>query len=435
MALAQRTSLIASAWLGVLPVSAAPERPLQERLDAAPVGAVIEVSPGAYHGRLVIRKPVSLVGRGRPAINGGGKGSVVTILADDVTVRGFLITGSGADLMQDDAGIFVQASRAAIESNRIENALHGVYLKKAKDGRLVGNRITGMTTLPGPAKAASSAADTLDMCAPVARNINIRGNGIHLWNSSGVLIERNRITESRDGIYFSFSDECVVRRNVIRKVRYGLHYMYSDRNRFEENHFTESAAGAAMMYSKGLAVSRNIFEANRGFRAYGLLLSAVDRTRIEHNRIVSNNVGIYMENSNGNLFLRNDVAGNYIGIRLTASSDDNRFSRNRFRNNLHPAELAGVSGTNNWSAGGTGNYWQHAAPVDLDGDGVGELPHRQADTLGKLRESFPLVSLLSGSPALELLEFAQQQVELPGLSAIEDPAPLVAPSAAAPPAR
>jgi nitrous oxidase accessory protein len=411
-----------------------PANPLQTQIDSTPAGATLAVPAGTYLGPLVIHKPVSLTGTDDPVIDGAGQGSVVTILADGVTLCGFRITGSGANLSKDEAGVFVQASRVTLQANRIDNALHGIYLKQCKDLSIRRNRIVGMTALPRPLATPGSAAATLDLCSVQTRDINTRGNGIHLWNSSGVIIEENEITESRDGIYFSFSHDCVVRNNVVSRVRYGLHYMYSDDNRFENNRFTNNVAGAAMMYSKGLTIRANVFEANHGFRAYGLLLNAMDQTRIEENRILSNNVGIFLENSNGNLFLGNTVASNYIGFRLTASSDSNRFSRNRLLDNLHPAELAGgLSGTNRWSSGGVGNYWQEASPVDLNGDGIGDLPYLQSDPLGKVRESFPLVSLLSGSPALEILQFAQQRMELPGLSAIKDPAPLTSSTFKAPP--
>jgi hypothetical protein len=41
-----------------------------------------------------------------------------------------------------------------------------------------------------------------------------------------------------------------------------------------------------------------------------------------------------------------------------------------------------------------------------------------------LRRDFPAVAFLSGSPALKLLRFANERAVIPGMSAIEDPAPL-----------
>ncbi len=422
MALAQRTAV---ALIAAALAIAARAGELQQRVEAAAPGSVLTVEAGTYEGPLIIGKPLTLSGRGFPRIDGGGAGNVISIRAANVTVRGFVIANSGTNLTKDNAAIHVSGDHALITGNRIVDSLHGVYLKKVSGCRVAGNTITGKTTLPPPVKPASETivADSAELCA-MPLNINSRGNGIHLWNCEENVIEDNTITETRDGIYFSFSNNTQVRRNTIRGVRYGLHYMYSDNNTFEGNVFTDNAAGAAIMYSKGLLVRDNDFSANRGFRAYGMLLNSVDATRIEGNRIVGNTVGVYMENSNANTLLGNEIVANYIGLRFTASSDANRFSRNVFAGNMHSVELAGQSGSNRWSIAGVGNRWEGSEPLDLDRDGIGDLPHREPDLLGNLRRPFPLAGLLSGSPALGLLRFAHERVALPGIQAVEDAAPL-----------
>src|SRR5690606_5719951 len=133
-------------------------------------------------------------------------------------------------------------------------------------------------------------------------DVNQRGNGIHLWNSSANQLERNHISDTRDGIYFSFSDRAIVRGNFVERVRYGLHYMYSDENVFESNRFAGNAAGAALMYSKSLFIRDNVFANNRGRRAYGLLLQSLDNSTFRDNELRQNTVGIYLENCNANVF-------------------------------------------------------------------------------------------------------------------------------------
>ncbi|GAA5482577.1 nitrous oxide reductase family maturation protein NosD [Haloferula sargassicola] len=418
----QRT--FAGLVLGLALSAAAGASGLQERIDAAAPGATLKVGPGHYAGPLVIDKPLTLAGHGWPRIDGGGKGSVISIRADDVCLRGLVIANSGTDLTRDDAAIHVTADRAVISGNRIADALHGIYLKKSTGSRVLRNEIRGKTTLPAPARPASETivTDSPDLCSPL--NVNVRGNGIHLWNSRGCELDGNTITDTRDGMYFSFTDHTTVRANRIHGVRYGLHYMYSDDNAFDGNSFADNAAGAAIMFSKNLVVRGNRFEANHGFRAYGLLLSSVDATRIEGNRLCRNTIGIYLENNNNNVISGNTIEGNYVGVRLTASSGDNVFTRNTFAGNMHSAELAGQNETNRWSLDGIGNHWQGAAPIDLDGDGTGELPHREVDLLGGLRREAPAVGLLSGSPGLGLLEFAHRHVALPKVHGITDPAPL-----------
>ena len=85
---------------------AAETSPLQARIDAAVAGSTVEVEPGEYAGDLVVDKPLRLVGRGRPRLLGSGKGSVVRVRADDVTVEGCAIDGRrGGDLSRDSAGV------------------------------------------------------------------------------------------------------------------------------------------------------------------------------------------------------------------------------------------------------------------------------------------------------------------------------------------
>jgi nitrous oxidase accessory protein len=419
MVLAQR----AAAVIAILMTQAAASG-LQDRIDAAAPGATLRVGPGEYEGPLVIGKPLALLGDGFPEIDGGGRGSVISIRADGVTIRGFHIHNSGADLRKDDAGIHIGANDAVITDNRIEDVLHGVYVKKANGFRISKNAIRGKTELDEEDRpmTESIATDGADLCSPL--NINSRGNGIHLWNSTGGEIDGNTVTDTRDGMYFSFTSDTKVRGNAIHGVRYGLHYMYSDRNNFEGNTFADSAAGAAIMYSKNLVIRGNRFNANRGFRAYGMLLNSVDATRIEENFLTNNTVGIYIENNNNNVISGNHIENNYIGVRMTASSNDNVFTRNRFAGNMHSAELAGQNESNHWSLDGVGNYWGDSAPVDLDGDSIGDLPHREVDLLGPLRRDLPMVGLLSGGPGLELLQFARRHGILPDVDAIEDPSPL-----------
>lgn len=416
--------LATAAWLGAFGLSACGES-LQQRIDAAEPGATIEVSPGTFRERLVISKPVTLVGRGRPTIQGDGKAKVIHIAADHVTVRGFRIRGSGLALFDDDAAVFVTGNAAVIEENHIEDSLHGVYLKKANDCRILRNRIIGKTNLTqeqGPVEQGlGSSAENCDVTALVP---NRRGNGIHLWNCLRTEIRGNEISEARDGIYFSFANHTDCAENNVHHVRYGLHYMYSDDNVFTGNIFADNDAGAALMFSKRLAIRGNQFVSNRGFRAYGLIFQSMDDCRLEANTIASNAVGLSFNQCNRNRMIANRVTHNYVGLRFGSNSDENGFSANIFAQNLHQVEIGGENGSNQWALSGVGNHWDGAVPFDLDRDKVQDLPHRELDLAGPLRRDFPAIALLSESPAIKVLRFANQRVALPGATSIEDPKPL-----------
>jgi nitrous oxidase accessory protein len=410
-------------FLGLTSVTSAAN--LQERIDAAAPNETIKVSAGAYPGPITINKPLCLVGQSGAEIRGNGHGNVVTITSHNVTLSGFRITGSGLHLSDDNAAVFVAGNRASIENNRIEDSLHGIYLKKVNDCRVIGNRIHGKTTLLTPTKPIEETltAGIGELCE-VPLNQNERGNGIHQWNCENNLIAGNEISETRDGIYFSFTNHTRTENNRVHDVRYGLHYMYSDNNVFENNTFSENAAGAAVMFSHDIVIRENRFTDNRGSRAYGILFQSDERVRVENNLIRNNAVGLSFQQATDFVVRQNEVSGNYIGLRFYGNSDGNAFSENRFTQNLHPIDVDGAGDSNRWAVNGIGNFWSGVERFDLNGDGINDLPHHELDLFGPLRRDFPAVALLSASPLVKLLRFANERAEIPGTNSITDPAPL-----------
>ena len=398
---------------------------LQERIDAAVPGEAIHIEAGVHAGPINIKKPLALIGEKGSVIRGNGVGSVITIAADDVTLRGLRVTDSGLQLSDDNAAVFVTGNRAKVEKCVIAESLHGVYLKKISATQILNNRIQGKTTLTASSEPVEKGIGTSTENCDTTLVSNRRGNGIHQWNCEGNLIRGNEISDTRDGIYFSFTNNSLVENNLVHHVRYGLHYMYSDGNVFENNTFSENAAGAAIMFSKELVVRGNRFINNRGHRAYGLIFQSSDRSRLEKNEITQNAVGLSFNQCNENQIAGNRVMQNYIGLRFGSNSDGNRFTENVFMQNLHPVETGAsdVSGSR-WAVNGVGNFWDGSFELDLDRDGVNDLPHRELDLFGVLRRDFPAVAFLSDSPALKLLRFAEERAALPGISYIEDPAPL-----------
>jgi nitrous oxidase accessory protein len=398
---------------------------LRERLAAARPGDVIDVPGGDYPGPFVIAVSVHLRGHGRAVLRGNGQTHVISVRASDVVIEGFEIRESGLDLSKDHAAVHVAGARAVVRDNRIVESLHGVYVRQADGARIERNVITGRSrTLERVDPFASPTPGGGEMCE-VTLGQDRRGNGVHIWNSKDHVIAGNVIRDTRDGIYFSFVDRSEVRDNDIAGVRYGLHYMYSDDNRFEGNAFRDSAAGAALMYSKGITLRRNDFVGNRNHRAHGLLMYSVDETDVGDNRISGNTMGLFIEHSQGNRLTHNAVTNNHVGIHISNSSDGNTFADNTFVGNLHPVEASGTNMRNQWAVDGRGNYWDGAVRLDLDGNGIGDVPHRELDLYGELRRPFPAVALLAGSPGERLLRFVHARLALPGLPGVADPAPLL----------
>ncbi len=407
--------------------TAASAATLQEQIDGAAPNESIQVSAGVYSGPITISKPLRLIGEPGAEIRGNARGNVITITADNVTLRGLRITGSGLRLEDDNAAVFVTSNHATIENNVIENSLHGIYLRKVHDCRVVGNHIRGKTALLTSTKSIEQTltAGVGELCETTL-NQNERGNGIHQWNCENNFVSGNDISDTRDGIYFSFTNHSRTESNRVHNVRYGLHYMYSENNVFENNVFAQNAAGAAVMFSRDIVIRGNQFIDNRGSRAYGILFQSDENVRVENNVIRGNAVGLSFQQAIGFVVRANDIGNNYIGLRFTGNSDNDSFTENRFTQNLHPIDADGAGDNNRWAVNGVGNFWDEQETFDLNHDGISDLPHRELDLFGPLRRNFPAVAFLSGSPVVKLLRFANDRAALPGLQAIEDPAPLTA---------
>ena len=384
---------------------------LDAALQEANAGDTLRLGPGVHTGPVLIDRPIVLLGEKGAVLDGGGRGSAITVEADSVTIQGLHIRNSGRSLDHDDAAIkLVRCTGCRVIDSDISEPLHGIYLLESARVSLEGNRVVGNGTLPE------------------AR----RGNGIHLFHSSGVEIERNTIRATRDGIYFSFSSGNRIAGNDVEDVRYGLHYMYSDDNRFERNRFRRNAAGAAIMFSRRILFSENVFAEHIGYRAYGILLQTAYEVEARRNRIEGNLVGVFMDMSENNVFRDNVIAGNGIGIDMIASAEGNTFVGNVLAGNRTAVRKPYGEALNTWSDNGLGNYWGDRSVFDLDGDGIGDRPYVAGDPFATLAATRPVLEVFSGTPAALALSWAERAFPVFDLPRVVDPTPLLRPPTDAP---
>jgi len=375
---------------------------LQPRIDAARPGERLVVSAGTYRGDLIIDKPLTLTGEGRPLLVGSGTGSVVRIRAADVTIDGFDIDGrGGGDLGRDTSGIHVAAPRATIRNCHIVRALFGIYLREAPGSAVERNTIHGVPGLePGE-----------------------KGSGIHVWNTDGFRLVGNRIVDARDGIYIQSSPHGFVAKNVASNLRYGLHYMFSDDNVFEDNVFEHAAAGTALMYSKRLVFRRNQFLHNRGFASVGLLFKACDDVLAEDNLIADNARGIFLEGSSHSVFRRNVIAESDTAIVQYDSCSRIRIEDSSFVMNLTPLTLVGRRTDTVFAR----NYWSDNREPDLDGDGFADRPYRLSNVFDHLRGNLTAADLFAQGFAAEALAAAEETFPVLAPIPVLDASPRVRP--------
>ena len=374
---------------------------LAAALEVAAHGDVIHVLPGSYiEGGLVVERAVTIIGRDWPVVKARAGGGIFRIAADSVVIRGLVLAGVESSHTSDHAAILFDGVRACEASgNRIRDSFFGIYLAKASDCRIERNVI--------------EASETRESSA---------GNGIHLWGASDVRVKDNVVRGQRDGIYLEHVTGAVITGNLSEEnVRYGLHFMFSSDNRYVGNTFRDNGAGVAVMYSTGVTIEDNDFEDNWGATAYGLLLKEISDSRIEGNRITGNTTGLSSEGSQrvqvlGNRFVRNGWAA-----RVWSNSQQNLFANNSFIDNAFDVTTNGRQNFNRFE----GNYWSRYTGYDLDGDGVGDVPHRPVRLFSLLVERSPSAMMLLRSAFVDLLDMAERVMPVLTPQTLVDDAPLM----------
>lgn len=373
---------------------------LQAAVEAADPGDEV-VLTGTFTERVTIDTPDIKVRTADDAersakIEGGGIDTVITIDAPDVTVSDVWISDSGLDRSQSDAGMLVNGSRATIERVQITDSLFGVWIDGASDVTIHNSTIVGDPTIP----------------------LQERGNGIHLWEADGAVLEGNDITQARDGIYFQWSSSVHAEGNRLWSLRYGVHYMYSDDNVLLDNLAFDNDVGFALMVSENLTVAENIAIDNRGPSSHGILVKDIDDSVLRGNEVVNNGQGLFVYNAHGNLFEENLILANDIGVQFTAGSSGEEVVGNSFINNELDLLSTVVVEQRAWNDTIRGNYWSDASVVDLDGDGTGEIRHQPAGIVEQLVYERPETAVFAESPAFDAVRLAESSfpiIETPGI--------------------
>lgn len=387
---------------GVDCASAGPP-PLQALIDAAPVGAVLRPPAGRYAGPAVIGKSLTLDGGGRVILDGGGRGTVLSVRAGHVGVRGLRLTNSGDSHDGVDAGLLIEADHARVEGNTLDHVLFGIHLKQANHARVRGNTIRGR-----PAE------------------LNLRGDGIRLWNSRFNRIEGNFLDGIRD-LTIANSVENLFSRNAIVNGRYGMQLVFSPRNRIEGNLVSHTTTGIAVLYSDQITLRGNRVEHARDVAGAGLAFKGSGEALVAGNTLLHCTVGIQTDAPPNpeapHRFIGNRLAHNVTGMYFYGEKGGHVVRGNQFLNNLLQVGVSGATSArdNDWH----GNYWDDYRGFDRDGDGIGDTPHTVHYYADRIWMETPQARFFRDSPVLELLDFLERLAPFSAPDLIlSDPRPL-----------
>ncbi|MFL0353651.1 nitrous oxide reductase family maturation protein NosD [Xanthomarina sp. GH4-25] len=357
---------------------------LNDAIKVAKSFDTIVVKKGTYKEyNILVDKPLTIIGKNYPVIDGEMKGEIITIVSDSVTVDGLFIINVGTSYTEDYAAIRVKRSNDFVIQNLVlEKLFFGIYIEKGRNGKIFHNKIIG------------DAVEEYNS-----------GNGIQLWYSKNIEIEHNFIEHVRDGIYLEFSDDCIIKNNVsANNVRYGLHFMFSNDDIYQDNIFENNGAGVAVMFSKKIKMYNNIFKENWGTASYGLLLKEINDAEIEGNTFKDNTIGINIEGSNRINYKKNNFISNGWAIKVRGACYTNHFTSNNFLYNSFDISYNSNINDNLFDK----NYWSNYTGYDLNKNGIGDIPYRPVKLFSYIVNRTPETIILLRSLFIDIIDFSEK---------------------------
>ena len=393
------------AFAGAEEVAVPPEAgALLVAIENAQAGDTLRLSENAlYEGSIEISIPLTIIGNGA-TVDGQGEGSVITVTAEDVTLRGLTVIGSGSGGEGLDAGITLSktATRAVVEGNRVLLNLVGIDIHGAKDALVAHNYIEGRQD----------------------QRMNDRGNGVYVWNAPGARVVGNDVRYGRDGIFVNTSHDNEFTGNRFRDLRFAIHYMYANNSVVSGNISIGNHLGYAIMYSDNVLIEGNLSEHDRD---HGIMMNYTNKGEVRENTVRHGGKKcVFIYNAHRNSFSGNSFEGCQIGIHFTAGSEGNSFVGNAFIGNRTQVKYVGSTWVE-WSEDGLGNYWSDHTAYDLNNDGIADTAYRPNDIMDQVLWSQPAAKSLLGSPAVQLIRWSQSAFPalLPG--GVIDSFPLMQP--------
>ncbi|MDO4230302.1 MAG: nitrous oxide reductase family maturation protein NosD [Capnocytophaga sp.] len=357
---------------------------IQQAVERAKDHDTILIEKGTYKvNDLVIKKPLTFIGKNKPIIDAENKGEIFIISASNVHIKGIHFKNVGHSFMKDLAALrFDRSEDFSVIDNTMENVYYGIILHKGKRGVIKNNYVKG-----------------------IQRQEFDSGNAIHLWDCRAITITNNVVTNARDGIYLQFTSGSVIQHNDSHNnLRYGLHFMFSNDNEYHKNTFSANGAGVAVMFSKRIKMTQNTFQKNWGTASYGLLLKEIYDAEIQNNTFYQNTIGINGESCTRINYKENIFSENGWGIRIKGACFDNHFWDNDFLNNTFDVSYNNKMNANTFK----NNYWSDYTGYDLNKDGIGDVPYRPVKLFSYIANKTPESIILLRSLFIDIVNFSEK---------------------------
>ncbi len=378
---------------------------LQAAIDSG--APALCLAPGHYVGPVTVDHAVTIWGPA-DAVIGAKKGTVVSLTGTGARLAGLTVDGTGCSFDALDAAVKITGKEITVEGVTVTNAVYGILAEKSERVRIVGNHVLGDRET----------------------SMGLRGDTIRLWETHDSVVEHNNVEDGRDVVVWYSSRNHITDNRIVRG-RYGAHFMYSHDNVVQRNELRGGVVGIFAMYSRGLAIDHNIIVEAGGPAGMGIGLKESGNIMLEHNLLVHDAVGIYIDTSplqlTDTVVIRNNV------LRLDQAAFV--FHASAHRITLENNDLADNDSQVRVDGGGTAsdatwrdNYFDDYAGYDMDGDGRGDVAYELRSASGDLLGEHASLALFRGTPALQLVDAASHLDPLfqPALVLV-DPSPRMSP--------
>jgi nitrous oxidase accessory protein len=272
---------------------------IQKAINEASPGDTINVSKGIYNEHLNITKNnLRLIGEDRDntIIDGNQAGTVVKVLAENVTITGFTIRRSG----DDGEGLFLNHSNSTIISNNTCSSCHiGISLERSNGNKIMEDIISNSSI--GIILAVYSTHNVVSENIVISNNA--RGMDILAYATNNT-VSKNIIVNNWDsGIFLSLTNDNTITDNVITQSKQGINLYRSTKNNITCNTVANNSKGIYIF-----SFSSNFFY---------------------HNNFINNTHQVYIYYSPTNLW-DNGSEGNYWSDYNGKDADGNGIGDNPY---------------------------------------------------------------------------------------------------------
>ena len=360
---------------------------LQEAIDKAPSGSILKLPAGVYKGSIVIKKPLTIIGKeDGVVIDGEGNGTVIKIESSFVTLKNLKIVDSGEFSHTLDAGIsIINAKQCEVSDCVIDDCLFGIDMQNVNNSLIENNRITSKDF-----------------------DLGLRGDGLRLWYSNDNVVKKNKLIKSRDMVVW-YSHGNLIEENYGEHNRYSLHFMYAGKNIVKNNTYKYNSVGIFFMYSQDTVATGNVIQSSLGATGMGIGLKDVSNFTLKDNTIIYCAQGLYIDRSPFEPGTNNWIEGNNVLYNAEALHFHSLSENNIIKNNVIKGNIEDVVNDSRGSKTNenviVGNYWDNYAGFDRDGNNVGDTPHKVYQYADQLWVYNPDVKFFYGSPVISLLNF------------------------------